>query len=159
MHQSLHLGDRLSEFMRRLGNSDRIYIFPSDAYLKSPNCMYELLLIWQNSGDDPEQFRHRTRVYTLPGTDSSSIDNRLRYARYWREQRNNLQELIRDNVDVLGPTDLKQWQRIQQFALHVNEMLAQIQDVLQAGDLDELIASATKELSANTRTDATNPET
>jgi hypothetical protein len=147
--QSLQPGDRLSDFMRRLGDSDRIFIFLSDAYLKSPNCMFEFLRIWQSSSDDQEKFRRRTRVYTMPGADISSITNRLRYAKYWREQWSDLREEIRDNFEMLGPSDLKAWQRIQQFALQVNEMLAQVQDVLQAGDLEHFIAGAISELSAD----------
>ena len=33
---------------------------------------------------------------------------RLKYAAHWKKQRDELQQVIKDNgVDVLGPTDLK----------------------------------------------------
>ena len=40
---ALGLGDRFSRFMQRLGSGDRVFVILSDKYLKSPNCMYELL--------------------------------------------------------------------------------------------------------------------
>jgi len=141
------LGDRLSTFMRQIGNSDRIYVFLSDAYLKSPNCMYELLTIWNTSGDDEEQFRLRTRVYTMPGTDVFSIPARLKYAAHWKKQLAETKQVINDNgVDVLGPTDLKHFKQMQDFAHHVNEMLAQIVDVLQPREFDQYIDRAIDEL-------------
>ncbi len=144
---ALALGDRLSAFMRQIGHSDCVYIFLSDAYLKSPNCMYELLTIWQTSGDDPEKFRERTRVFFMPGTDVFSMAARLKYAVYWKKLRDEAQELIKDGgVDILGPTDLKHFKQIQDFAHHVNEMLAQIVDVLQPSAFDEFIDLAIDQL-------------
>jgi internalin A len=143
------LGDRLSAFMRRIGHSDRVFVFLSDAYLKSPNCMYELLTIWQTCGDDEEQFRLRTRVYTMPGTDVFSIPARLKYAAHWKKQRDEIRQVIDEHgVDVLGQTDLKHFKQIQDFAHHVNEMLAQIADVLQPREFDEYIGHAIDELNS-----------
>ncbi len=143
------LGDRLSTFMRQIGRSDRIYVFLSDAYLKSPNCMYELLTIWKTSGDDEEQFRLRTRVYTMPGTDVFSIPARLKYAAHWKKQLAETQQVINENgVDVLGPTDLKHFKQMQDFAHHVNEMLAQIVDILQPREFDQYIDRAIDELNS-----------
>ena len=137
------LGDRLSTFMRRIGHTDRVYVFLSDSYLKSPNCMYELLTIWQTCGDDVEEFRRRTRAYTMPGTDVSSIPTRLKYAADWKKQRDEIREAIDEHgVDVLGPTDLKHFKQIQDFAHHVNEILAQIADVLQPREFDRYIDHA-----------------
>jgi internalin A len=41
-------GDRISDFMDRIGEGDLVYVFLSDKYLKSPFCMYELHAIWRN---------------------------------------------------------------------------------------------------------------
>ncbi len=138
------LGDRLSTFERRdIGRSDRVFVFLSDAYLKSPNCMYELLIIWQTCGDDVEEFRQRTRVFTMPGTDVFSIPARLKYAAHWKSQRDEIRKVIDEHgVDVLGQTDLKHFRQIQDFAHHVNEMLAQIADVLQPREFDRYIEHA-----------------
>jgi len=146
-NKDIGLGDRLSSFMRRIGHSDRIYVFLSDAYLRSPNCMYELLTIWQTCGDDPEMFRQRTRVFTMPDTDVFSIPARLKYAAHWKQQRNEILQVINEHgVDVLGQTDLKNFKQIQDFAHHVNEMRAQIADILQPREFDRYIDHAIDEL-------------
>jgi hypothetical protein len=44
------------DFMRTIAASDVVYMFLSDTYLRSPYCMYELLLIWHGSLDDPDKF-------------------------------------------------------------------------------------------------------
>ena len=38
------VGDRISKFMQRLAQGDRVIVVLSDKYLKSPFCMYELYL-------------------------------------------------------------------------------------------------------------------
>ena len=144
--EELKLGDRLSEFMRRIGKGDRIYVFLSDAYLRSPNCMFELLMIWQSSGFDAEKFLGRIRALPMPGTNIFSIPNRLEYAGYWKAERENIKQAIDNHgPEVLGATDFKNWKYISEFAQHVNEMLAQIADVLLASSFDEFMENAEKE--------------
>ena len=144
--EDLDLGDNLSAFMRQIGTSDLIYIFLTDAYLKSPNCMYELLMIWQTCGDDQELFRKRTRVIVAPGIEIQTIAGRMKYTAYWLTQRNEIKAIITENVDALGPTDLRNLRRIQDFAHKVSEMLAQIADSRLANSIDEYICHAILEL-------------
>ena len=130
--------------MRQLGNSDRVYVFLSDAYLKSPNCMYELLLIWQSSGDEPDRFLNRIKVLIMPDASIFSISARLGYAAYWKHQRDGLRRQIDENgIEILGATELKNWQNIDRFARHVDEMLVQIADVLHPSDFDEFVENST----------------
>ena len=143
------IGDRLSTFMRdMIGNSDRVYVFLSDAYLKSPNCMYELLTIWQRSADDADKFLSRVKVLTMPGTDIFSIPARLKYAAYWDKQREEIKAVVEEHgSDLLGETDFKRYRNIIAFSHHVSEMLAQIVDVLMPGSFDEYVAKAEADFS------------
>lgn len=43
-------------------------------------------------------------------------------------------------VDVLGPTELKNWKRIHDFVHNVSEILAHVADVLGPEDFDTFIA-------------------
>jgi hypothetical protein len=105
--------------------------------------MYELLLIWKKSVDEPEKFIGKIRVHPLPDTCIHTIAGRLEFAAYWKKQRDEIRAIIDEHgVNVLGPTDLKNWKNIQEFALHVNEMLCHISDVLLEGNLDKFIAQA-----------------
>ncbi len=143
----LQPGDRLSTFMRTIAKGDVIFVFLSVAYLRSPNCMYELFHIWNGFRDEPDAFLKKIRVFPMPDTKIHQIPDRLAVAAHWKTQRDGILAAIQQNgVDVLGETSLKQFKYIQDFAHHVDEMLAQISDVLLQGDLDEFIASAIAEL-------------
>jgi hypothetical protein len=141
----MKLGDRISEFMRRIGEADRIHVFLSDSYLKSPNCMYELLQIWERS-HDAEDFRRRTRVFPMPGTDIGSPAARTKYAVYWKQQYDEMGDLVRKHLDIISTAEIDNWRRVQEFAQKVSEMLVEINDVLKTGDLSEYITHALREL-------------
>ena len=135
---TIELGDRISDYMRELGTGDRVFVLLSNAYLKSANCMYELSLLWSSSHDDNEKFRARVHVFTT--TNIGTINERLECAKHWKNEyeltRSKIEEV---GIDRLGPTDLKRWKQMGAFANDVNETLAQIQDVLRAGDFDEYL--------------------
>jgi internalin A len=61
----LHPGDSIERFMRDIGAGDRIFVFLSDKYLKSPFCMFELHEVWRQSRQDAEVLRDRLRLWTL----------------------------------------------------------------------------------------------
>ncbi len=63
---TLGLGDSISRFMRRIGRGDRVFVVPSDKYLRSPYCMFELFEVWRTSKAKDEEFLRRIRVYSLP---------------------------------------------------------------------------------------------
>ena len=83
----------------------------------------------------------------MPGTDIFGIAQRIEYGLYWKKQREEIQQLFeKGGAEVLGETDFKNWRNIQEFAHHVNEMLAHIADVLQARSFDEYAQAAIDEL-------------
>ena len=47
--KDLRFGELISDFIKELGEGDRVFIFLSDKYLKSPYCMLELFELWRNS--------------------------------------------------------------------------------------------------------------
>ena len=59
---TLGLGDRISAFMRRIGQGDRVFVVLSDKYLRSPYCMFELSELWRTSQAEGEKFLRRVRV-------------------------------------------------------------------------------------------------
>lgn len=61
----LKIGDRISNFMRKIGDGDRVFVFLSNKYLTSPFCMNELFLMWRNSREQPSDFLGRVRLFKL----------------------------------------------------------------------------------------------
>ena len=50
----LRLGASITRFMQGLAKGNRVFVVLSDKYLKSPNCMYELMQVWRNCEMEPE---------------------------------------------------------------------------------------------------------
>ncbi|WP_339746146.1 COR domain-containing protein, partial [uncultured Rubinisphaera sp.] len=143
----VQLTDSLSRFMREIGTGDRIYIFLSNSYLMSPNCMYELLLIWQTSGDDPDRFRKRIRVLTTPDVKIDSIPDRLKHTIYWNQQKDEIETLFRQlPYSAIGGNTAEQFDRIVAFANRVTEILSHISDGLRTVDFDTYIEAMIEEL-------------
>ena len=127
--------------MRRIGAGKRIIVILSDAYLKSPNCMFELFEIWRNSKSKPQVFRGHIKAFSLKDAKIHSLDDRLNYAIFWKTKFEKLKaKLDQHGPTILGEQGYKNFERIQQFYLNVNIMLSEIADTLAPQSLDGLIA-------------------
>lgn len=135
----LKQGECISTFMRSIGASDFLCVFLSDAYLKSPNCMYELLVAWQRSKDNPDEFRSRVKVWVMPGADSIyDIAGRQAWRKHWMAERDRMAPLVREGVtEGLADAEVKIFNRIKEFAEKVNEMLCFFADTLSPGSAEE----------------------
>ena len=91
---TLHHGDLISDFMKDLGSGDRIFVFLSNKYLKSPYCMFELSEIWRNSRQTKSEFLRNVRVFTIGVVKIDRAADRLRYTEDWNMEREGLRELI-----------------------------------------------------------------
>jgi hypothetical protein len=132
-------GECLSTFMRDIGASDYLCVFLSDGYLKSPNCMYELLVAWQRSKDNPHEFRQRVKVWVMPSAeDIRKPESRLEYLDHWMTEKKRIEPLIKKHaVSGLAAAELEGFRRIKQFAEHVNEMLCFFADTLSPQSVGE----------------------
>lgn len=125
-------GDNLNDFMRSIGNSNVVCIFLSDAYLRSPNCMYELLVAWQTCKNEPGKFRQKVRVWVLDDAkgiyDSAGRDA---YLGFWKKQRDTEEELVKQNaIDGLSPKGLAKYRRMKEFCEQLDGILNTLADTL-----------------------------
>jgi internalin A len=60
----MRVGDRISAFMRRLAEGQRMFVILSEKYLRSIYCMTELYEIWWNCRGRDDAFIARVRVFT-----------------------------------------------------------------------------------------------
>ncbi|MFM8332213.1 MAG: leucine-rich repeat domain-containing protein [Candidatus Methylumidiphilus sp.] len=135
----LGLGDSLIQFMQRIGAGKRVLVVLSDKYLHSANCMYELFEIWRNSKLDKAAFKERAGVYRLPCANIFELEDRSDYAIYWRTKFHKMDAKLRKNgPDILGPQGFSEYKRMQDFALHVGEILDFFKDTLHPGNFEEL---------------------
>ena len=84
--EHMRLGERIPDFMRKIGAGPRVFVFLSDTYLRSDNCCYELYEAWRTSQMDEQIFSRRVRVFVLPDAGIFDEDGRDRYRRYWQNR-------------------------------------------------------------------------
>ncbi len=88
----------IQEFMERIGQGDCVIVVISDKYLRSPNCMYELVEIAEN-----KQFQNR--IFPVIWNDANIYDpvKRIGYIKHWENKRAELAEAIK----TLDPANLQ----------------------------------------------------
>ncbi|WP_328838624.1 TIR domain-containing protein [Streptomyces europaeiscabiei] len=80
----------IKEFMARLGQGRCVILVISDAYLKSPNCLFELLETARHG-----EFTDRVFPVVLPDARIYRPQDRIGYVRYWEEQVSELDEAMK----------------------------------------------------------------
>jgi tetratricopeptide (TPR) repeat protein/Cdc6-like AAA superfamily ATPase len=79
----------IKEFMERLGQGKCVIAVISDKYLKSPNCMFELIHVVKNGN-----FYDRIFPIVLGDAQIYEPVQRIEYIRYWEDKKKNLTEAI-----------------------------------------------------------------
>jgi hypothetical protein len=92
----------IREFMERIGQGNCVIVVISDKYLRSPNCMFELVEIAEN-----KQFSDRIFPVVLADAEIYDPIKRLGYVKYWEDQRNALAEAMKavDPANLQGIRD------------------------------------------------------
>lgn len=88
----------ITEFMERIGLGNCVIVVISDKYLKSPNCMFELVEI-----ADGKQFHDRIFPVVLADANIYDPIKRIGYVKYWEEKRAELAEAMK----TLDPANLQ----------------------------------------------------
>jgi hypothetical protein len=137
---ALRPGDLISGFMQEMGDGDRVYIFMSDKYLKSPYCMFELFELWRNSQQKQDVFLQRARVFCIEDVKIYQPRDRLSYAEYWIEERKQLRQIIeRVSIDSAGEDAIVRYRLMKKFSDEVSDVLAMFADRVQARTFEEFV--------------------
>jgi hypothetical protein len=88
----------IKEFMERLGQGNCVIVVISDKYLRSPNCMFELVEIAEN-----KQFHDR--IFPIVLADANIYDplKRIEYVKHWEVKRAELANAMKS----LDPANLQ----------------------------------------------------
>jgi internalin A len=136
----LGFGNNIAKFMRDIGKGDRVFVILSDKYLKSCFCMFELFEIWRNSRQDEEEFLKRCRVFTLGDAEIWSVLGRLKYAKHWKMQFDEMANAVNEvGPAVLGKCDYAQFKLMQDFVNHVGDVLATFANIVQPRGFEDLV--------------------
>ena len=92
----------IKEFMERIGQGNCVILVVSDKYIRSPNCMFELVEIAEN-----KQFHDRIFPVVLADADIYDPVKRLGYVKYWEDKRNELASAMKtvDPANLQGIRD------------------------------------------------------
>jgi internalin A len=137
---TLRLGERITPFMRRIGAGDRVFVILSEKYLHSPYCMFELLEIWRYSRGDEADFRRRVRIYALPDAKARTPIERIRLARDWKREHDEIRDMIKeDGGQIVGTQDFQRFKLMGAFYSDVPDILATMFDTVQPRSFEELL--------------------
>jgi internalin A len=133
--------DSIRDFMRRIGQGKCVVVVVSEKYLKSENCMFELVEIEKARG-----LRDRIFPIVLPDANVYKAAGRVGYVRYWEEQRRELDDALKtvpgDNLTELQ-ADLNVYAEIRRLfdgiAGTLRDMNALTPDQHEGTGFDELI--------------------
>ncbi|MFN9040805.1 MAG: toll/interleukin-1 receptor domain-containing protein, partial [Planctomyces sp.] len=132
--QEIRYGGVISDYMQRLGRSDRVLVILSEKYLRSISCMTELHAIYQRSQGEQEEFLQRVIPVALDDARFSTPEERVSHARYWQDRSTELKQ----NIDLLGPKDLQLLRDMRRWSQEISEMLAFLNDTLAPRRLEEI---------------------
>jgi len=82
--------DSIREFMRRIGQGKCVVVVISDKYLKSENCMFEMVEIAKEPG-----LRERIFPIVLSDANIYKATGRVKYVRYWEDEIEELDEALK----------------------------------------------------------------
>lgn len=154
----------IKSFMQTVGEHDFVIMIISDSYLKSDNCMYEVMEVMRD-----REFRKRILFILLNDEDKKyysqiSLDNlnkqaksiacdvyspkgRIKYIKYWDNKRLELTQLIKDISNPVSQIEpLKDLKRIDNIVMNLGEFLDVLSD-LKNESLQELKETKYKEFS------------
>src|SRR5262245_11597115 len=91
----------IRQFMERIGEGSSVIVVLSDKYLRSKNCMYELVEIAENKD-------FINRVFPIVLSDAKIYDaiDRINYKKYWKQKKEDLNKEILSLGDVSNITEI-----------------------------------------------------
>lgn len=138
----------IGKFMERIGQGNCVIVVISDKYLRSPNCMFELVEIAEN-----KNFLDRIFPIVLADADIYKPLKQIQYIKYWEKEISELKESLKE----LDPTHLEGiyeqlnlYDRIRDNISRLTSILSDMNtltpDMHRDSDFNELYAAIEKRL-------------
>jgi internalin A len=125
LHATKSLSTKIPGFAEEIGRADHVLVVLSNKYLRSPNCMRELLHLFQRSQGDRADLMGRIVAVIPPGLKIDRARDRLVYVRHWRDEYAALEADYRElGVTAMGAADREEWLAIQDFQHRVSDIMA-----------------------------------
>ena len=116
--------DSISKFMKKIKETDFVIILISDDFLKSVNCMYEVIELLK-----VDNYKERVLPIRLNSLGIFTTEGILEYVRYWTMEEEKIRKEL-DKEDSLAVAELREDHRIiNEIRLTVGEFLTKIKDL------------------------------
>ena len=117
--------ESIKDYMQRFRKTDFILLIISDAYLKSRNCMYEILELIKD-----ENYKNKILPIILDDADILREKGKLKRVKYWKEKRDTL-EAEAKGLDLESVSETaKELRVLKNITNNVTEFLTTITDML-----------------------------
>ena len=117
--------DSIKLYMSQIRDTNFVLLIISDSFIKSSNCMYEVLEILKD-----KDFKKKILPVVVDGTKIYKAKDRLTFIKYWSEQ----YEELKTELELVKPTDAielyKELKHIENIRTNIDEFLAYISDAL-----------------------------
>jgi len=123
-NKAIQYGDSIRAYMRALGAGDGVIVVLSDEYLKSYDCMLELLSIKNN-----QQLRRRVFPVYLAGLVIDDPKVCCDYIDYWQAELTALKTRMSQSDSTQANNVLKILDHYEQIAHHVNDLIHRLSDM------------------------------
>jgi len=121
--KELQFKSSIKEFMKKIRDTDYVIMIISDSFLKSSNCMYEMLELVKDSN-----YKTRTLQVLLPNVKIFSPSNKFHYIEYWDREFKNLKRKI-EKIDLSdGDILVKELKHIGNIKSNIGEFLEFLSD-------------------------------
>ena len=96
--RDLNKNSSIKEYMKTIRKSDYIIVCLSDSFLRSKNCMYEIMELLKD-----EDYQSRTVPIILSDFDAFDIKSKLQYISYWNNCKREIETEMREiDIESLG---------------------------------------------------------
>jgi len=114
----------IKPFMQKIGKGKYVILIISDAYLKSENCMFELIQVYKSG-----KFHERIFPIVMESATIYKAADRLNYIHYWEEEIKNLDSKMKEgslaNLEGISD-DLNLYTEIRQHIAQLADILKNI---------------------------------
>jgi hypothetical protein len=114
----------IKDFMKRVRQSDYCLMIISDYYLKSSNCMYEVLEFIKD-----ENYKERILPLIHKDLDIFNIHGRAKYIKYWQKECEQMTKHLLEVEDLNQTTIIEESRKLENIKRNIGEFLSIISDM------------------------------
>ena len=124
-NQELNYTDSIPNFMKRIRSSDYALLLISDSYLKSKNCLFEILELQKD-----ENHWDKILPIVVKETKFYSAVERLKYVSFWEQKIKELENALENINPINSPDSYKELKLFKDISSNIDGFLKRISESL-----------------------------